>query len=359
MSLTHTIEAGAPRAGRREKILSGINRVAGFLGVIGLGWLAPIMRIMAGDNIKEQLRELWHQMFIPMLGLAVFLAAWAILAPRVTTSLGAIPGPAQVYTQMVNLYEDHLAERQKASEFYARLAERNKALVAEGHAEMVRQRAYTGRPTYFDQIVTSLATVALGFLIATLIAVPLGILCGLSRTFNAAFNPLIQIFKPVSPLAWLPIVTMVVSALYIDPSDLFPKSLVISAITVTLCSLWPTVINTALGVASIDKDLVNVGKVLQLSTAKTITKLVLPSALPLIFTGMRLSLGVGWMVLIAAEMLAQNPGLGKFVWDEFQNGSSESLAKILVAVLTIGIIGFVLDRVMYALQSVFTFSANR
>jgi nitrate/nitrite transport system permease protein len=201
--------------------------------------------------------------------------------------------------------------------------------------------------------------VALGFLLATLVAVPLGILCGLSRTFNGAFNPLIQIFKPVSPLAWLPIVTMVVSALYVDPVEMLPKSLLISSITVTLCSLWPTLVNTALGVSSIDKDLVNVGKVLQLSTATTIRKLVLPSALPLIFTGLRLSLGVGWMVLIAAEMLAQNPGLGKFVWDEFQNGSSVSLAKILVAVLTIGAIGFVLDRMMLAIQAAFGATAKR
>ncbi|TNE33429.1 MAG: ABC transporter permease subunit, partial [Alphaproteobacteria bacterium] len=165
--------------------------------------------------------------------------------------------------------------------------------------------------------------------------------------------------KPVSPLAWLPIVTMIISAVYVNPTDLMPKSLVISAVTVTLCSLWPTLINTALGVASVDKDLMNVGRVLQLPTAKMVTKLVLPSALPLIFTGLRLSLGVGWMVLIAAEMLAQNPGLGKFVWDEFQNGSSQSLAKIMVAVITIGLIGFALDRIMYALQRAFTFSANR
>ena len=111
--------------------------------------------------------------------------------------------------------------------------------------------------------------------------------------------------------------------------------------------------------SSIDKDLLNVGRVLQLPTWQTITKLVLPSSLPLIFTGLRWSLGVGWMVLIAAEMLAQNPGLGKFVWDEFQNGSSQSLAKIMVAVITIGLIGFLLDRIMYALQSAFTYSANR
>ena len=152
---------------------------------------------------------------------------------------------------------------------------------------------------------------------------------------------------------------MVVSATVASNDGLFTKSFLISAITVTLCSLWPTLINTALGVASIDKDLVNVTKVLKMNTYTKITKLVLPSALPLIFTGLRLSLGVGWMVLIAAEMLAQNPGLGKFVWDEFQNGSSQSLAKIMVAVFTIGIIGFLLDRVMFTLQSLFTFSNNR
>ncbi len=97
----------------------------------------------------------------------------------------------------------------------------------------------------------------------------------------------------------------------------------------------------------------------RLSTRKKVIKLVLPSALPLIFTGLRLSLGVGWMVLIAAEMLAQNPGLGKFVWDEFQNGSSSSLSRIMVAVITIGMIGFLLDRLMYALQAAFTYSSTR
>ena len=188
---------------------------------------------------------------------------------------------------------------------------------------------------------------------------PLGVLCGLSKTVNTAINPLVQIFKPVSPLAWLPMVTMVVSALYVSSDPLFPKSFLISAITVTLCSLWPTLINTAVGVASIDKDLINVGRVLRLPWHTKVVKIVLPSSLPLIFTGLRLSLGVGWMVLIAAEMLAQNPGLGKFVWDEFQNGSSASLSRIMVAVFTIGIIGFLLDRIMLALQAAFTHSATR
>jgi nitrate/nitrite transport system permease protein len=152
---------------------------------------------------------------------------------------------------------------------------------------------------------------------------------------------------------------MVVSAVYVTADPLFRKSFVTSAVTVTLCSLWPALINTALGVASIDKDLLNVGRVLQLPWRTKVVKIVLPSSLPLIFTGLRLSLGVGWMVLIAAEMLAQNPGLGKFVWDEFQNGSAASLARIMVAVLTIGVIGFLLDRTMLALQAAVTHTAGR
>ncbi len=344
---------------RRERVFSAINRASGWLDALGLTFMVPLLKIAAGDNPREQFSELRQLLLFPLLGIGLFLAAWGVLAPQVQTSLGAIPGPAQVYEQAVNLLEDHRAERQKAVAFYERQEVRNAKLIAEGKADKVKHRKYTGKPTYLDQIVTSLFTVGLGFLIATIIAVPLGIASGLSKAVNGAINPLIQIFKPVSPLAWLPIVTMVVSAMYLNPSDLLPKSMVISAVTVTLCSLWPTLINTALGVSSVDKDLMNVGRVLQLSTAKTVTKLVLPSALPLIFTGLRLSLGVGWMVLIAAEMLAQNPGLGKFVWDEFQNGSSQSLAKIMVAVLTIGLIGFMLDRLMYALQRAFTFSANR
>ena len=353
------IATAAGREARRERLFTRINKAASWLDALGLSWLTPLLKIAAGDSPREQFSELKRVLLVPLVGIGLFLAAWGILAPQVQTSLGAIPGPVQVWQQAVNLWEDHRAERQKALEFYERQEARNAKLIADGREDRVKWRDYTGRPTYLDQIATSLLTVGLGFAFATLVAVPLGIACGLSRTVNGAVNPLIQIFKPVSPLAWLPIVTMVVSALYVDTVDWLPKSLLISAITVTLCSLWPTLINTALGVASVDKDLINVGRVLQLPTARIITKLVLPSALPLIFTGLRLSLGVGWMVLIAAEMLAQNPGLGKFVWDEFQNGSSQSLAKIMVAVLTIGIIGFLLDRLMYALQRAFTFSANR
>jgi nitrate/nitrite transport system permease protein len=318
-----------------------------------------MLKAVAGDNPKAQMSEIWRLLGVPLLAIAIFIGAWATLAPTVQTSLGAIPGPVQVWEQAISLNADAVREREKEAAFYERQDARNAKLVASGKADKVKERVYTGKPTYYQQIWTSIKTVFFGFLIGSLIAIPLGILAGLSATANAAINPIIQIFKPVSPLAWLPIVTMVVSAVYATNDGMFTKSFLVSAITVTLCSLWPTLINTALGVSSIDKDLVSVSKVLKMSTYSKITKLVLPSALPLIFTGLRLSLGVGWMVLIAAEMLAQNPGLGKFVWDEFQNGSSQSLAKIMVAVFTIGIIGFLLDRVMYALQSMFTFTENR
>jgi len=345
------------RDAKRSARIARADAVARRLSRVGLGFVGPFLRLAVGDDRPAQLRILRRGLLVPLVGIAAFLTLWGSLAPTVDTSLGTVPGPAQVWDEAVGLYEEHVAERERAADFYERQDARNAEALAAG--EEVRIRTYTGRPTFIDQILTSLKTVALGFIIATIFAVPLGIMCGLSPSVNAALNPLIQIFKPVSPLAWLPIVTMVVSALYLNASDALPKSLLISAITVTLCSLWPTLINTALGVSSIDKDLLNVGRVLQLSTWKKITRLVLPSALPLIFTGLRLSLGVGWMVLIAAEMLAQNPGLGKFVWDEFQNGSSSSLARIMVAVLTIGIIGFLLDRLMYALQSAFTYSTSR
>ncbi len=351
--------ADATREERRARLFTRINAADKWFQVLGLSWATPVLKAAAGDNPRAQMTEIWRLLIVPLLSICAFLLLWATLAPKVQTSLGAVPGPAQVWSEMVNLNEDAKAKAAKRAKFEAMVEKRNQKFIDAGQPEKVKEVAFTGAPSYYQQIWTSIKTVFFGFLIATVVAVPLGIAAGLSPTANAALNPLIQIFKPVSPLAWLPIVTMIVSAVYVTNDGWFAKSFLISAITVTLCSLWPTLINTSLGVASIDKDLVNVSKVLKMNTYTKITKLVLPSALPLIFTGLRLSLGVGWMVLIAAEMLAQNPGLGKFVWDEFQNGSSSSLAKIMVAVFTIGIIGFLLDRVMYALQSLFTFTNNR
>jgi len=348
-------KATPPGALRRVVSIDGLIRG---LALFGFGFLNPLIRLARGEEPREQLRELWQSLGVPLVAIAVFLTLWSRLSMGVETSLGRIPGPMAVAEQAGVLWEAHKAGRAEAAAFYQRQDVRNAEKLVADPGAAVTVRKFTGKPTFIDQIYTSLKTVFVGFLLATLIAVPLGVVCGLSPTMNAAFNPLIQLFKPISPLAWLPIVTMVVSAVYVSEDPIFEKSFVNSAITVTLCSLWPTVINTALGVSSIDRDLINVARTLQLDWRTRLFKLVLPSSLPLIFTGLRLSLGVGWMVLIAAEMLAQNPGLGKFVWDQFQNGSSDSLALIMVAVLTIGAIGFLLDRVMMTAQSFFSFDSR-
>ena len=313
-----------------------------------------IVKIMTDKTAQpkglQTLLKISNALLLPFIGMVVFLALWSGVANNLETSLGKFPGPVAVLEQAVGLVEEHQAQAEKEAAFYERQELRNADRVAKDPTYEPKIRPFTGVPTFFDQIWTSLYTVSIGFLLASVIAVPLGIMCGLSKSAYAAINPLIQLFKPISPLAWLPLVTMVVSAVYVSDDPMFAKSFVTSAVTVALCCLWPTLINTAVGVSSVDIDLLNVSKVLRLNTWVHIKTIILPSSIPMIFTGLRLSLGIGWMVLIAAEMLAQNPGLGKFVWDEFQNGSSQSLARIMGAVLTIGIIGFALDRLMLMLQ---------
>lgn len=221
------------------------------------------------------------------------------------------------------------------------------------------------------QVLRSILCVFVGFLIGTAIAIPIGVLCGLSKTFMAAMTPFIALFKPVSPIVWLPIALIVVGGFIEDPENhplmvFFAElpligwmkinpAFIASAITVALCSLWATMTNTALGVASIDKDHLNVAKVLRLGFWERLFKIVIPSALPLMFAGMRISLGVGWMVLIAAELLASSEGIGKFVWDQFNNGASDSFAKMVVVVFVVGAIGLLLDRIMIVFQRLVSF----
>ena len=302
------------------------------------------------NKLGVLVRRTIETLVLPLAGIVVFLVLWSVAAQKIDTSLGKFPGPAAVYQQFGALYSEHISEREKAAAFYKRQETRTKERLAQDPGYAPKLRAYTGKETFLDQIFTSLITVMSGFLLAVIIAVPLGIATGLSKTLNTAINPIIQTFKPVSPLAWLPLVTMVVSALYVSEEPMVAKSFITSMITVTLCCLWPMIINTSVGVAAIDDDLLNVSRVLRLPALKHIQKIVLPASIPMIFTGMRLSLGIAWMVLIAAEMLAPNPGLGKFVWDEFQNGSSDSLSRIMTAIVVIGIIGFLLDRGMLQLQ---------
>lgn len=313
--------------------------------------LIALKRIYDAISIKSIL--------LPLLGSLLFVVFWHVGAAKIDTSLGVFPGPNVVYQQWQSLVDDHVRERSKEVAFYERQEKRNAKKLAKDPNYVAKTRPYTGKPTFFDQIGTSLYTVVAGFALASFIAIPLGILIGLNSSIYSALNPIIQIFKPVSPLAWLPLVTMVVSATYVSADPLFSKSFLTSMFTVTLCCMWPTLINTAVGVAAIEKDLLNVSKVLRLNWLTHVRKIVVPSSIPMMFTGLRLSLGIAWMVLIAAEMLAQNPGLGKFVWDEFQNGSSNSLGRIMVAVLMIGFIGFVLDRAMLSLQKMVSWDKSQ
>lgn len=314
---------------------------------------APVARVT--DFVKQQLASISLQgmiraLVMPVLGVLAFLLLWQLAAQNVTTSLGSLPGPASVWEQAGNLWADHLEEKQRAAEFIEMQEERNAEILEQDPDADVRIRSYSGESTFIDQILTSLGTVFSGFILASLVAIPLGILIGLDQYLYQAVNPVIQVFKPVSPLAWLPIVTLVVSATYTAEDPMFSRAFITSMVTVSLCSLWPTLVNTLMGVNAVSQDLQNVSRVLRLGFFTHVWRVVLPSAIPMIFTGLRLSLGIAWMVLIAAEMLAQSPGLGKFVWDEFQNGSSESLGRIMVAVIVIGLIGLVLDRGMLMLQ---------
>ncbi len=344
----------------------------------GAAALLPKLKLV-GERALEGLRQKLVGLVIPSVAFAMFLGVWSLASHKIVTKYGTLPTPADVVKEGGVLLADHqktrLAEQRffeeraqdaAKEEHYAAIA-RAKAAQASGsaraallerakhfdeRAEKVAHRGFAASPTYVDQIFTSLKTVFAGFLVASLIAIPIGILCGMSKVFSAAVNPMVQLFKPVSPLAWLPIVMITVGALYTtDPEKAwFEKSFISSALTVALCSLWPTLVNTAIGVTSIDKDHMNVARVLNLPWSTRVRKIVIPSSLPYIFAGLRISLGVGWMVLIAAEMLAQNPGLGKFVWDMFQNGSSQTLSAIMVAVFTIGVIGYALDRIMVMLE---------
>ncbi len=246
---------------------------------------------------------------------------------------------------------------------------------AESRLEKTKESIYAGPKTLGYQVKRSILCVFTGFLIGSAIAIPIGILCGLNSTFMAAMTPFIAIFKPVSPIVWLPI-SLIIASAYIPAPDESPfmnwlwedawvlnhfdinPAFIASAITVALCSLWATLANTALGVASIDKDHLNVARVLKLGFWPRLFKIVIPSALPLIFAGLRISLGVGWMVLIAAELLASSEGIGKFVWDQFNNGASDSFAKLFVVVFVVGIIGLLLDRIMIVFQRLVSFEGS-
>ncbi|MBN3910498.1 MAG: nitrate ABC transporter permease [Nostoc sp. NMS1] len=189
-------------------------------------------------------------------------------------------------------------------------------------------------------LIASLRRVLLGFLLGAVVAIPVGFLIGMSRPAMLALNPIIQIFKPVSPLAWLPIALAIFNLA--DPSAIF---------VIFITSLWPTIINTALGVSSVPKDYLDVAQVLEMPRWRRITKIIWPASLPYIFTGLRISLGIAWLVIVAVEMLTGGIGIGFFVWDEW---SRLNLSSVFLAVFIIGLTGLILDYAVGKIEELVT-----
>ncbi|GGG29205.1 nitrate ABC transporter, permease protein [Caldovatus sediminis] len=184
------------------------------------------------------------------------------------------------------------------------------------------------------QIAYSLLRVGAGFLLAALVAIPLGFLVGTSPLLHGALNPFVQVLRPVSPLAWMPL------ALYT-----IRDSAVSSVFVIFVCSLWPMLLNTAFGVASVRREWLNVARTLEAGRARTALRVILPAAAPTILTGMRISIGIAWLVIVAAEMLVGGTGIGYWVWNQWNN---LSLADIVIAILLIGVVGLLLDRMLGA-----------
>ena len=359
-----------------------LNRVAKF---VGISVFPPLKSRLALNFDKETLKNVLRKLLMPLASIVLFIGLWhlgaktlynieaeykiekalneqgqaeadAVKACIASGDLGCqpntLPSPTQVWASFNTLLEDYYVIKANKQAFNEKTAILNEKRIAEGKDPIT----YTGRPSFVDQIFTSLKTVFAGFFLAMLIAVPIGIIIGLSQTLRSSFNWLIQIFKPVSPVVWLLLVFMIVKTLTKDSNS--DSAFIISFISVGLCAMWATLVNTAMGVSSVDKDYLNVAKVLKLGPMQKIFKIILPSALPLIFTGLRITLSVAWMVLIAIELLAQSPGLGSFVWEEFQNGAMDSNSKIIVAMFVIGLIGFLLDRIMLTVQNMISFNKN-
>ena len=183
----------------------------------------------------------------------------------------------------------------------------------------------------------SLVRVARGFLLGIAIATPIGFLLGVSPMLSRMFDPIMQIMRPISPLAWLPLGLV-----------LFQKSEPAALFAIAVCSMWPTLVNTMVGVRAIPQDYWNVARVLRLSRVTTFTRIIIPATLPYMFTGYRLSLGIAWLVIVASEMLTGTPGVGGFLWQEY---NSLVYAHILLAIITIGVVGFALDRLMGVVEA--------
>jgi nitrate/nitrite transport system permease protein len=244
-----------------------------------------------------------------LVGVALVVALWAFISATVSKEL---PSPIKTW-QESKLY---------ITEPFAKRGEMDQGIL--------RMASY------------SLYRVAKGYFLALLIGTPLGFFLGSSALLRRMFDPVIQMLRPISPLAWLPLGLI-----------LFQKSEPAALFTIALCSMWPTVINTMQGVRAVPQDYLNVAKVLRLSPWKQFTKVLLPATLPYMFTGFRLSLGLAWLVIVASEMLTGTPGIGGFLWQEY---NSLIYSHILLSILTIGLVGFLLDRLMGMAETKFKFA---
>jgi nitrate/nitrite transport system permease protein len=249
---------------------------------------------------------LGKRLLLPLLGVAAVLVLWTVISQVFAHDL---PSPLRTWQE----------SRRYVLEPFFKDGEMNQGI---------------GRLAFY-----SLVRVGKGFALALLIGTPLGFLLGLSRSFHESFDPIVQFLRPISPLAWLPLGLVI-----------FQKSEPAAIFTIALCAMWPTVINTAVGVRSISPDHLNVGRVLKLSRTKMLTKIVVPASLPYVFTGYRLSLGLAWLVIVASEMLTGTPGVGGFLWQEY---NSLVYSHIILSVITIGAIGLVLDRLMSVIETRF------
>jgi len=252
-------------------------------------------------------RGLWLQVIPPVLGLALMGGIWALL----TMKGGAFPTPAATFDAAVKLFADPF---------------------------------YSKGPN--DQgigwnILFSLQRVALGFGLAALVGIPLGFMIGRFGFLNRMLSPLISLLKPVSPLAWLPIGLLVFKSA--NPAAIW---------TIFICSIWPMVVNTAVGVQRVPQDYLNVARVLNLSEWKVMTRILFPAVLPYMLTGVRLSVGTAWLVIVAAEMLTGGVGIGFWVWDEWNN---LNVKHIIIAIFVIGIVGLALEQLLMAVARRFSF----
>ena len=260
-----------------------------------------------------------HNVLLPLVGITAALLLWAAASSLTTnpaTGISDLPSPLKTW-------------------------EGSKLYILEPFAKRGELDRRVG-----SFLLLSLGLVIKGYAIALLVGTPLGFLLGTSKTFARMFDPIIQVLRPVSPLAWLPLGYLIFIAVQRSaPGTDVPEWAAL--FTIAICAMWPTVLNTAVGVRAIPQDYLNVAKVLRLGPVKTLLKIQLPATLPYMFTGYRLSLGIAWLVIVAAEMLTGRPGIGGFLWQEYNAGISE---HIILSILTIGIVGFFLDRIMNLIE---------